>query len=680
MRIMFQLKVGRIFVMLLVASMAFSVVYSCSSCASDNNGEPDESGFLDGGVYDCLRDSAYKNPQYVLDAIDSLQSIVADSADYYKLELLRADALCNGANSTADGLKSFNCVYGYCRRSGDKVLEMYYWNYYGNYVVFNLGMRDSLLKCYERAYRLMEETGSKAEFESVCINLADAYRATGNPTRASLYYRKALSWLDSIGSTENLFNVYVGLGQTYADIANYSEAERFFRLAGEMLDSVDTYNKFFYYNSYGNQLYFAHSYADALKQFDCAAQYASELRHPSAMCIAATNLCEVNLMLGEVGQAHIYLNQAMKWLEKLPNDALLRFYIYSLAGDIALNESDLLRAAHYFKNAGDTSVVGPREMALHYSRMQRLYAQLGNYAEAYHYLQRADYYETQISNDRTRKQISEIELRYRQDTTIMQQRLVISEKETEVRTLEVQIFLIVLIAMLIISSIVIYATYKRRRRAIAEMNLRQSLYAMRLANIRNRISPHFVFNVLNRELKNDNPGIENLVKLLRTNLQLCDRYTVALQEELEFVDTYVTAEMPSLGHNFVYTKHIAPDVDTAKVIIPSMMVQIFVENAIKYGLRGFDGEKHLDIAADRRGSATVIIIENEGNPSPRTDVSGSTGTGMKVVTQTVNLLNERNVSKMDIDIKCKPSISGNTAVFTVTITIPDNFDFSPMKN
>ena len=110
------------------------------------------------------------------------------------------------------------------------------------------------------------------------------------------------------------------------------------------------------------------------------------------------------------------------------------------------------------------------------------------------------------------------------------------------------------------------------------------------------------------------------------------------------------------------------------------MVQIFVENAIKYGLRGFDGEKHLDIAAERRGSATAIIIENEGNPSPKTDVSGSTGTGMKVVTQTVNLLNERNVSKMDIDIKCKPSISGNTAVFTVTITIPDNFDFSPMKN
>ena len=97
-------------------------------------------------------------------------------------------------------------------------------------------------------------------------------------------------------------------------------------------------------------------------------------------------------------------------------------------------------------------------------------------------------------------------------------------------------------------------------------------------------------------------------------------------------------------------------------------------------MRGFNGEKCLGIAVERRGDATVIIVENEGNPSPRTDASGSTGTGMKVVTQTVNLLNERNASKMDIDMKCKPGANGKSAIFTVTITIPDNFDFSPMKN
>ncbi len=675
---MLRLNVSYVSALLFVILILHSII---PSCAPHKIEQVDDGGFIGDAIYGQLRDSIFTNPGYVLAAIDSLQdNVVTDSVDYYKLELLRANVLCNGNNSSAKGVAVYESVRRYCLRNGVKELEMYYWNYYGNYVLFNLGIRDSARRCYERAYKLMEETGNKSGFTGVCINLADAYRAIGRPARASFYYRRALSWLDSVGSTENLFNVYVGLGQTYADIANYAEAERYFKLAGTMLDSVEVYDKFFYHNSYGNQLYFAHRYNDALRQFEYAATYASELRHPSARCIAATNMCEVNLMLGNIKEAHKYLDLAMSWLKQLPNDALLRFYIYSLAGDIALNESDLGRARRYFEEAGDTSIIGPREMSLHYSRLQRLHAQLHNYAEAYHYLERANYYEELIDNDRIRNRIAEIELRYRQDSTIMQQRLVISEKETEVRTLEVQIFLIALLALLVISGFVGYSTYKRRRRVLAEMNLRQSLYAMRLANIRNRISPHFVFNVLNRELKNDSPGIENLVKLLRTNLQLCDRYTVTLQEELEFVDTYVTAESPSLGSDFVYTKHISSEVDTGKMIIPSMMVQIFVENAIKYGLRGFDGSKWLDIAVYRHDGYTAIVVENEGNPSPRTDALGSTGTGMKVVTQTINLLNERNVSKMDIDVKCKPGANDKSAIFTVTITIPDKFDFSPMKN
>ncbi len=632
-------------------------------------------------IYQQLRDTIFTHPERVVAIIDSLQGSVADSARYYRLEMLRAEALCNDNDPCSNGVEVFERVYGYSRRSGDKELEMLYWNYYGNYVMLNLGLRDSARACYERAYKLVEATGDEQRFVTACINLADAYRITGDPARASLYYRKVLARLDSASSGDmSVFNVYIGLGQTYAEIANYTEAERYFRLAGPMLDSVKTYDKFFYHNSYGNQLYYAGRYKDALQQFEFAAIPAAELRHPAASCIAETNLCEVNLMLGNIAEAHKHLDSALSWLSQLPNDALSKFYIYSLAGDIALNESNLGAARHYFSEAGDTAVIGPREMALHYARLQRFFAQMHNYRDAYHYLQRANHYEQLINNDRIRNQIAEIELRYRQDTTIMQQRLVISEKETEVRTLEVQIFIVILVAILVISAFVIYSMYKHRQRMMEEMNLKQSLYAMRLANIRNRISPHFVFNVLNRELKDSSPGIENLVNLLRTNLQLCDRYVVSLAEELAFVDTYVAAEAPALGSNFNYVKDIAAEVDVDNVAIPSMMVQIFVENAVKYGLRGFDGAKRLEIRVSRSGDQTVVTVENEGNPSPHTDIRSSTGTGMKVVTQTVNLLNEQNKSKMNIDIRRRMNADGKSSIFTVIISIPDNFDFNSIKN
>ena len=642
-----------------------------------NDNVPTENKRID-DMFHQMHDSIFTNPQYVLSAIDSLQNEVTDSTNYYKLEMLRADVLCNNGNSD-EGLAKYAGILEYCRSNGDKELEMLYWNYYGNYVALNLGLRDSARNCYKRAYDIARNEKYKSRLANICINLADAYRYTGDPARASHYYRQALRVLDSIGSNENIFNIYTGLGQTYAEIGSYDEAERFFNLASPMLDSVMVYDKFFYHNSYGNELYYARKYDEALDQFKLAAKYAAELQHPSARCIAETNLCEVNMLKGDIEKAQAHLDKALMWLEKLPNDAVMRFYIYSLAGDIALNGNDIRTANRYFAEAGDTTLIGPREMALHYSRLQRLYAQMHNYADAYKFLWRANHYDNLINNDRTRNQIAEIELRYRQDTTIMQQRLVISEKENEVRTLEAQIFVIAFAALLIITALILYTGHRRRLRTMNEIKLRDSLYAMRLANIRNRISPHFVFNILNRELKGSNPGIENLVQLLRANLQLCDRYTVSLSEELNFVDTYITAESPALGSSFTYSKHIDPDIDTDSIIIPSMMVQIFVENAVKHGLRGYEGKKYLDIAVSNHNGFTKISIENEGNPNTRADASSNTGTGMKVVMQTINLLNERNEQKIDLNIHQHTAPDGTSAIYTVSIMIPHNFDFSGMN-
>ncbi len=628
-----------------------------------------------------LRDSVYTNPQYVVERVEQMQSATNDSSQYYRLEMLRASVAFYGRNEKA-GHAVCEKILGYCRRSGDTELELQYWNFLGNYIMLTVGLRDSARACYSRAYNLLGSNSLASRKVNIAINLADACRLTGDPAEASLYYRRALAVIDSTGVDESLFNVYIGLGQTYAEIANYTEAERYFILAGSMLGSVDNgYDKFLYHNSYGNCLYFAHRYDDALRQFRLAAPYAADLKQPSAICIAEINLCEVNMMLDSLPQAQKHLDSAIDWLGKLPEDKLMKFYIYSLAGDLSLKNGDIAEANRRFAQTGDTASVGAREMALHYSRLHRLYAGLHNYAKAYHYLLRAEHYDNLISNNAMRNQIAEIELRYRQDTTIMQQRLVISEKETEVRTLEVQIFVIVIVALLAILGMVIFSMRRRRRRMMKEIKLRQSLYAMRLANIRNRISPHFVFNVLNRELSVGHPGVENLVNLLRTNLQLCDRCTVSLAEELAFVDTYVAIEAPALGSNFKYTKHIADDVDTRQVTIPSMMVQIFVENAIKHGLRGYEGSrKYLDIAVQRRGGEIAVVVENEGNATSRIDTAGNTGTGMKVVTQTVNLLNERNERQMRLKIDRQLSADGLSATYTVTITIPDNFDFTVINN
>lgn len=670
------LRYRRLTAWLTVAIMTIPIFMSNSCDKQQTNGLSHEQDLVD-SIYNNLIDSIYTNPRYVIGIIDSAQKSVADSLNYYKLELFKGAALSNtGENVQRE--KSYKKILEYCRRTGDSDLEAILWNYHAIHMDINLGDRDSALRCFEHAYKLLETSGNKQQLIAVCINLADACKQTGDIARSTQYYRRALSLCDSLNLKKDIFNIYVGLGQTYSEIENFKEADIYFAKALKVIDDKPPYDKYFFYNSYGNDLYLQGKHNEALEQFRNAGQIADNFNLPNYKCIVETNLSEVFMMMGKYDSAHYHLKEAQSLFNESESGAILKFYINSLAGDLALHENNAPAAMRYFAEAGDTLAVGPRVMALHYARLHRFYSMTHNYKNAYAYLLRADHYNDSINNYNVRNQMAELDYRYTQDTTILQQQLIISEKEGRVESLEIQIFIIILVVLLVALFVTVISMHTRRRRLLKEDELKQSLYSMRLANIRNRISPHFVFNILNRELSGKNNNIDNLVTLLRMNLQLCDRYTVSLQEELEFVDTYVYTEMPSLGKDFDYNKVISPAVDTESFIMPSMLIQIFVENAIKHGLRGYEGRKYLHIIIDKTDCATTITIKNNGHSTSHAASISKTGTGMRVVTQTINILNERNEKQMGLNVSSPHDSDGSTHEWNVTITIPDGFDFSPM--
>ena len=82
-----------------------------------------------------------------------------------------------------------------------------------------------------------------------------------------------------------------------------------------------------------------------------------------------------------------------------------------------------------------------------------------------------------------------------------------------------------------------------------------------------------------------------------------------------------------------------------------MLVQIPVENAIKHGLRGKSGRKRLNIKIVKTGECIVIVIQdNGGGFQSVASVSAGTGTGMKVITRTLQLLNAYNRFPIEMKI------------------------------
>ena len=184
----------------------------------------------------------------------------------------------------------------------------------------------------------------------------------------------------------------------------------------------------------------------------------------------------------------------------------------------------------------------------------------------------------------------EIMQRFSQDTLLLHYRIAIEHKNVEIQQARGFIYLIVGILLVLILSTALFVVRSRREQEAAKLNIMN----LKLNNARNRISPHFVFNVLNNKIvKSDNKEANELLeltKLIRANLDMSLQMQTSLRKELEFVRQYVLVESKLIEDDFRFDVQIDETIDLDKVIIPSMFVQILAENAFVHGLKGWDGE------------------------------------------------------------------------------------------
>lgn len=164
--------------------------------------------------------------------------------------------------------------------------------------------------------------------------------------------------------------------------------------------------------------------------------------------------------------------------------------------------------------------------------------------------------------------------------------------QAEVRSFSVILLLVIGLLLMSVLALIAFLRYKmlrNKQQYQEEMNL---MMALKMENVRNRFPPHFVFNVLNIFVSNlpkevDAKPLHLLIRILRSYLLTCDKMAVSLEEELQMVMGY-----SSLRHetNPFLPKprfHIGKDVDM-KLMLPSMIIQIPVENALKHAFVGME--------------------------------------------------------------------------------------------
>lgn len=387
--------------------------------------------------------------------------------------------------------------------------------------------------------------------------------------------------------------------------------------------------------------------------------------------ITMVNWGDVFLSMGEIDSAAYYLDRCYNYFQKEENYSAL-YYIDTQLIELALKEDNVQLARKRLQNVVTPKYVEPDMVHIRNRYLQLYFEKVGDFKNAYYYQKENQRIDDSIRSERVKMRAAEIALKYKQDSTLMKKEILIREKQNEVLLLNQWLYRIVLIVVVLIAVSLFIVFYRKRKRDRDKWNMQQAMTSLRLENIRNRISPHFIFNVLNREValqRTESDNLQNLIKIIRKNLEFTSYMAVTLADELDFVNTYIQLERRTLRNDFIYVEDIASDVDLKTVQVPSMLLQIPVENAIKHALRMKEGQQKLWIRIKKESEyIKIVICDNGGGYRPHSQNKG-TGTGMKVLTQTIQLLNSYNRRQIVMTIN-NVSVEGGEVGCEVCFTVP----------
>ncbi|ASU33213.1 sensor histidine kinase [Mucilaginibacter xinganensis] len=200
-----------------------------------------------------------------------------------------------------------------------------------------------------------------------------------------------------------------------------------------------------------------------------------------------------------------------------------------------------------------------------------------------------------------------------------------------------------------------------KRKAEAEQLARDA----ELYNLRQQLQPHFLFNSLNSinaliGFKPDEARrmIHQLSDFLRGTLKKDDQQQVPLTEELAHLNLYLDIEKVRFGHRL--QTEISCDERSGQAVLPSMLLQPLVENAIKFGLYDTIGDVVVSIRAEMEGNYLIIMVQNPYDPQTSRPKKG-TGFGLRGVQRRLYLLFARN------DLM---ETHANDNIFTTIIKVP----------
>jgi signal transduction histidine kinase len=173
-----------------------------------------------------------------------------------------------------------------------------------------------------------------------------------------------------------------------------------------------------------------------------------------------------------------------------------------------------------------------------------------------------------------------------------------------------------------LESVELYEKKREQEQVTRALTLQAS--QSELKALRAQINPHFLFNALNaiaglihKDPFRADQTVEQLADIFRYTLRGSESEWAVLEDEMEFVRSYLEIERARFGEKLSVEVTTVPDVASLK--IPTMMVQTLVENAVKHGAAQVCGNSRVEVTARRDGGRLIVDVADSGPGFPTDD-------------------------------------------------------------
>lgn len=491
-------------------------------------------------------------------------------------------------------------------------------------------------KAFELAKTALTKSKSLGNSEWIAFSfnrMGSQHDVKGQPDSAMFYFLKGLKIFEGTHNKVGQAAIYQNMGVMHYYQKDFDKAFENYQKALSLRRQTGEFNYVAQlFNNMGSVMRRKKEYDSAIAYYHKALEIKQKLNDKQSLATSFMNLSVAYQYKQDFVSAINYSKKAVDLDKETGND-------YDLASaHITLGEIYLkMGKAREAKEAANTALALAQKLKSNellfntYEELALCDTLVGDHKSAFlHYID-AMYYKDQVYTKEKSEAVSRMQTFY--ETEKKDGEIKLLNADNVIKEKQQKYLLAILFLFLFLLAIALWAFFNKQRdnkilrkqKAEIESKTEQLKdQAAQIARLSSQMNPHFLFNALNslqkfvlqKQEARTLDYISQLSSLMRLTLNNSTREYISLSEEINYLSLYLEFEKNLLGTDLTYNFETG-EIDANNLLIPPMLIQPLVENAVKHGLSGKTGKKLLLIRFETNSDMLKIIVRDNGTGRPQ---------------------------------------------------------------